>query len=158
MDYSLNDSHQAASYCTYCVSTYLPTYLPTYLHVRTYIYTYILTYIHTYLFTYIHTYLLTSIHPSIHACMHTYIHTLIMYAKKKYSNHSHSCCPPSSNCFHRFQLQCQELWLEVLYLVLQFIAEAVAIGEAFAIFFHRRVTAGHRVLSKSIMLCPCFLG
>ena len=143
-------------------TVYLPTYLPTYIctYVRTYIHTYILhTYLLTYIHTYILTYLLTSIHPSIHACMHTYIHTYINYVrKKKYSNHSHSCCPPSSNCFHRFQLQCQELWLEVLYLVLQFIAEAVAIGEAFAIFFHRRVTAGHRVLSKSIMLCPCFLG
>ena len=114
-------------------TVYLPTYLPTYVR------TYVRTYIHTYI--------------------HTYLHTYINYVrKKKYSNHSHSCCPPSSNCFHRFQLQCQELWLEVLYLVLQFIAEAVAIGEAFAIFFHRRVTAGHRVLSKSIMLCPCFLG
>ena len=32
MDYSLNDSHQAASYCTYCVPTYLHTYMHTYIH------------------------------------------------------------------------------------------------------------------------------
>ena len=76
MDYSLNDSHQAASYCTYCVSTYLPTYLHMYVrtYVHTYIHTYLLTYIHTYLLTYILTYLHPSIHPSMHACIHTYIH------------------------------------------------------------------------------------
>ena len=79
----------------------------------------------------------------IHKYMHVYMyqHTRVC-APKKDSKHFDSCCTYRI-LLHGFQLQCQELWLEVLYLVLHFcIAEALAMAEAFAIFF-RPVAVEH---------------
>ena len=95
----------------------------------------------------------------IHKYMHVYMyqHTRVC-APKKDSKHFDSCCTYRI-LLHGFQLQCQELWLEVLYLVLHFcIAEALAMAEAFAIFF-RPVAVEHGGFVQNMELsdCSCYL-